>query len=567
MSFFTADEVDKNRRYAGRHQRYAGRHQRTSDWGWVHVCLGLCAVGAIACTVALTGCRPTPPPVAHPPSGLKTLWVVDLETLSPAEQTLVVTLQGLVADGESAIWIKDGGMNALILEDLRDEGVSIQEVASVWDLLAITGEAVEGVVLYDLQDAGGHQEYDSLNVATSLCGPMRAVAVDASLLEATQAVGLELLADVRGMDEVEAFETYGELFTSDDHGRLRSVFVEQAESKNAHLRDFAVARSAFTLYGVDPEGHTRIAAALGSELTVFGWGGDEHAWIRQVSSEGGAGVPADWSRNLSVLQRLPATLPERPHPSPKPVRRGERIVAFVMSDGDNIQWMGGQFVSSDSFWSSPHRGTFNMTWEMAPLLAEVAPRALSHFYESASHGRAIDDFVTGPSGVGYAFHNYLPDREAFARRTAAAMQASDLAIATMLNSGGGMEQSVELLEQPEIMGVIYKDYAPYNAKEGRSFWHAGKPCVSYRYLLWDPKYADSPEGVAEAIAQLPADPRNDPDSYALINVHAWSFEDIGGPMEAVKRTIDLLPPRTRVVTAEEFFVHLRAHFGTPVSQD
>ncbi len=34
-------------------------------------------------------------------------------------------------------------------------------------------------------------------------------------------------------------------------------------------------------------------------------------------------------------------------------------------------------------------------------------------------------------------------------------------------------------------------------------------------------------------------------------------------MEAVRQTIDLLPPPTRVVTAEEFVILLRNNFGTP----
>jgi hypothetical protein len=237
-----------------------------------------------------------------------------------------------------------------------------------------------------------------------------------------------------------------------------------------------------------------------------------------------------------------------------------------MSDGDNVQWMGGGFATDTGFWASPHRGTFNMTWEMAPILAEVAPRTLATFYRSASDSRrAVDDFCAGPSGVGYSYHNYLPDRRAFAETTARHMQASDLAIVTLLNSSGGMEQSVELLEQPQVLGALYKDYSPYHAKGGRIYWHNGKPCVSYRYILWDPRPANSPEGVAEAIGRLPASPQNDPDSYALINVHAWSFQQIGGPMEAVKRTIDLLPPNTRVVTAQEFIILLRNNFGQPVS--
>jgi len=451
----------------------------------------------------------------------------------------------------------DPGMDALLLAGLDDEGVEMRDTDSVWQLVAEFRDQLQGAVLYDLGT-------DSINVATSLCGPMRAVAVDTSLLAAAEEAGLPVLADVRGYDEVEAFEEYGDLFASSSGP---GILIEQSESKNAHLRDFAVARQAFTLYGVDRENHARITAALGPDLTVYGWGGDEHAWVHQVSSEGGAGIAADWSRNLSVMQRMPATLPERPHAQVEPARKGERIVAFVMSDGDNIQWMGGQFATAEGFWANPHRGEFGMTWEMAPLLSEVTPRTLAYFYQTASRDRGVDDFVTGPSGVGYAFHNTLPDRMAFAERTASAMVASDLTIATMLNSSGGMEQSAELLAQPQVIGVIYKDYSPYNAKEGRIFWHEGKPCVSYRYLLWEPKRANSPEGVAEAIAQLPADPQNDPDSYALINVHAWSFKEIGGPMEAVKRTVDLLPRKTRVVTAEKFFVLLRENFGTPVVQE
>jgi len=524
--------------------------------------LGCLAVWALI----LVGCNVTPAEVVHPPSGIEVVWVVDPADLGPAQQTLVLTLQGLVASGPAVIWIVDPGMDALLLDGLEEEGAELRPTDDVWSLVAAFRDQVQGAVLFDLGT-------DSINVATSLCGPMQAVAVDASLQEEAEVAGMPILADVRGYDEVRAFDEYGDLFT----GR-EAILVEQGESKNAHLRDFAVARQAFTLYGVDPEDHARIAGALGPDLTVYGWGGDEYAWVHQLSTEGGAGIPADWSRNLSVMQRMPATLPERPHPDVQPARQGERIVAFVMSDGDNIQWMGGQFATREGFWASPHRGEFDMTWEMAPLLSEVSPRTLAYFYETAARqtggrqtggrqtgGRqtGLDDFVTGPSGVGYAFHNYLPDREAFAERTASAVAATDLSIATMLNASGGMEQSAELLAQPQVMGVIYKDYSPYNAKEGRIFWHEGKPCVSYRYLLWVGKHATSPEGVAESIAQLPADPQNDPDSYALINVHAWSFEEMGGPMEAVAQTVDMLPRRTRVVTAEEFFTLLRDNFGKP----
>ena len=483
---------------------------------------------------------------------LEELWGGDPAPLSPAEQTLALTLQGLVAGEPKAIWFADGGINGLILEALQNEGVTTHGLRSVWELLDVFKTHVDGAILYEL-------DTPSINVATSLCGPRRAVAIDTSLLDRAREEGLELLLDVRDYDELQAFTEFNSLFA---HG----ILVEQIPAKNAYLRDFAVSRHAFVFWNVSPEAYAQFADVLGYDPLVFGWGGDEHRWVRDISEIGGTGIPADWSRNLSVLAHLPVEQINRPKKYPDPVREGERIITFVMSDGDNIQWVGGGFVATQGFWASPHRGDFSMTWEMAPVLAEVAPRVLSHFYRTASQRDAIDDFVTGPSGVGYSYHNYLPDRRTFAENTARYMRLSDLSVATMLNSGGDMSQSVELLEQPGVMGVLYKDYAPYNARRGEIFWHDGKPCVSYRYLLWEPKLANSPERVATAIAEQPASPSTDPDSYALINVHAWSYKDIGGPMEAVRQTIDLLPPGTRVVTAEEFIILLRNNFGSPVAK-
>ena len=48
------------------------------------------------------------------------------------------------------------------------------------------------------------------------------------------------------------------------------------------------------------------------------------------------------------------------------------------------------------------------------------------------------------------------------------------------------------------------------------------------------------------------------DSFALVNVHAWSFGATGGPMGAIARTITQLPPGTRVVTATDFVALLTA---------
>jgi len=126
----------------------------------------------------------------------------------------------------------------------------------------------------------------------------------------------------------------------------------------------------------------------------------------------------------------------------------------------------------------------------------------------------------------------------------------------------GVSAGIEDRGDPRIDGVLYKDYAPYNRRQGVVSWHQGKPAVAYRYLLWEQKDRTGklrsdwlPEGVAKAIAASPDDPTSTTEAFSVIQVHAWSFRSQGGPMEAIHDTIRKLPPRTRVVTAPDL-IHL-----------
>jgi hypothetical protein len=338
----------------------------------------------------------------------------------------------------------------------------------------------------------------------------------------------------------------------------RGLLAEQPPAKPLHLRDLLVARGAF-VFGHDtpPARRTAYVRALGPGALVFGWGRDERGFVADVSRGGGAVVPSDWALNLSALGHLRAEMPARPRPArPAPAQPGERVVAFVMSDGDNVQWLLNSFTEEGrGWWASPRRGRIPMTWEFAPLLEEFAPRVMAWFYRRAVVN--ADDFVAGPSGHGYWFPS-LAGREApaLARRTARAAGRAQLPLVTLLNAGGSMEDARPFLEQPEVHGVLYKDYAPYHREQGRLLWHRGKPAAACRFLLWEGMPDATPEAVAAAVAALPADPARDPDSYALVNVHAWSWRALGGPMEAVHRTVERLPAGTRVVTATEFFALL-----------
>lgn len=474
------------------------------------------------------------------------LWTASLGA-TPAERTLLATVQGLANRQRCRLWIRSGGLDAHLLAELASEA-TIHPLADVWTAVDAFKDDIAGMVVYSAKDL-------SLTTATSLCGVLGAVAVEEALLPSAAAHGLRLIKDARGLDQLQVWAEYHDRFA-------RGMLVEQDPHKEWHLRDFAVARSAFVFWQLDDQAVARLLRESGPATTVFGWGADERHAVGLASAGGGDYLAADWSTNLSALSRLPVALPLRPRPPPPAdARSGERIVAFVMSDGDNLCFVGGGFADDPSYFGSPQRGTFDMTWEMAPRLAELSSRGLRYLYRSASHGPHYDDFVIGPSGVGYCFPSRQSDRPAYARRTAAAATASGMELVTLLNDGGSMTDATAMLEQPEIKGVLYKDWAPYNARHGAVLWHNGKPCISYRYLLWEGMAGQDPAGVAAAMSSQPAAPLTDEESYALINVHAWSWKSSGGPMAAVARTIGLLPAGTRVVTASALVALMTRHLA------
>ena len=176
-------------------------------------------------------------------------------------------------------------------------------------------------------------------------------------------------------------------WTSGNLARYRAQFarriaVEQANDKPGHLRDFAVAHRAFTYATADPTFRTQVAKALGPQALVYGWGDDEYRWVSGLSRANATGGPADWCVNLSALQKLPAGRLRRPRRPLPETKEGTRTIAFVVSDGDNLQWLCGNFVGNARYWDSPLRGTFPMTWEAAPAArgsgASRPPASLRH---------------------------------------------------------------------------------------------------------------------------------------------------------------------------------------------
>jgi GxGYxYP putative glycoside hydrolase C-terminal domain/GxGYxY sequence motif in domain of unknown function N-terminal len=477
------------------------------------------------------------------------LWVVPFNERNAPEMVLAQTMQGLSGDPQPRIWLDTGAMNQKILKDLEHEGWILNRVDSVWSLPEQFWKEHPSFITYRSDD-------QSLNVATSLCGLYNAVAVSENIRDKAVGKGLKEVFSAIGQDPLTILRQYKQKLA-------RGVAVDQELSKASYLRDYAVLNKAFIFSaGKDEKMRVAVAREFTPGTTFFGWGPSEYLWIRDFSHFGSQGLASDWATNLSALSKLNVQIPlMEQRPEPAPVKNGERIVCFILSDGDNLQWLTNNMALDPKFFANPHRGEFEMNWGLSPALAAVAPRVLKYFYENATARDSF--FAMGNPGYRYIHAEPVPRGVIDARQSQPLLRASRLRIVTTINTNeGNMSECAPLLELPETDGVVYLSFSPYNLLQGETYWHAGKPVVSSRYILWENQPGGSITEVARSVASMSSSPTKDIKSFAIVLVHAWSFERIGGPIEAVRQTIARFPPGTRVVSVQDYFKLLVSTFGS-----
>src|SRR4051812_36500204 len=289
-----------------------------------------------------------------------------------AHQMLLQSVAGLAAkavdegQGQELLWVETG--NASLEEWFSRWRAAHSEVAvdgplNAWEVadhFAKRG-TIKGYILYKLdaskRDLNSHSaEMDcSVNVATSLAPIFHGVMVDESLEREAIAHGLKQLADVRDKTQAWCFQTYRDQFNAH--------LVCTQDPKKPHTRDFAIAHTAFTFYG-DAEPTTSVMKWLEPLSPILGWnGGDEFKTTELSSRFGHIQTATDWCMNLPVLMAGSETI--------ESIRARTNVfaanlidwndqrsaVSFVQTDGDNVQWLEGNFFHNNpSYWSNPDRG-------------------------------------------------------------------------------------------------------------------------------------------------------------------------------------------------------------------
>ena len=186
---------------------------------------------------------------------LQSLLVIPLDALaSSQDRALVASLQGLVAKhSPEQIFIDDGGPSTTWKDYLVSRyGITLNySYATLPSLVTHFKRYVNGYILYDM--SGNPQ---SLNVATSLSGPLGGLPVDRSQLKQARSLGItRQLLDVSDKSEKWVYKKYRWLLSNTTAAELDFDVYHQ-------LRDYATLTNSFTFYDGLPIGASRCWVAL-----------------------------------------------------------------------------------------------------------------------------------------------------------------------------------------------------------------------------------------------------------------------------------------------------------------
>ena len=355
-----------------------------------------------------------------------------------------------------------------------------------------------------------------------------------------------------------------------------------------HARDYAVAHDVICLYG-NGDVEQQVLAWLEPLSPILGWnGGDEGDNARLFSQYGHFNTATDWAINLPLLSAGAREVAPARLPDPKVVKSDDDkpVVSFVMSDGDNLQWMTQNFFRDTpaSVLGQPVPG--RRAGDVDAVPGEHAP-GRAGFAEATPSTRCPPNATAVEFGGGY----YFPDRfgekrdepdllAKQARKTWANMRAVNSDVLCLIFDDLKSDKAREAMkiyarEMPGLKGILAMDFYPYSQGEGKVFWidradGPPLPVATARLELRTDFNLPTTGGVEQTAQRLKADPL--PAQWVV--QHAWSSfavpagvtNPVPAPNDRDGRVtglngaawcVDALGDSLRVVTAQEFFAALK----------
>ena len=477
-----------------------------------------------------------------------TLYVVDDLKLSPPQQFVVQSLQGILAQYRPKIYrVSDEGSLMWLSELHSRYGVYMRDTFqnNYLGLVRFFQDSLDGYILCNMSGP-------SANSALSLCSHFNAIAVPEELEK--DFTFLKKIMDVREWTEEDVYAKY--------HDSLSKYnLIYQKESNETYLGDYGIFTNAFRFY--EPVANTFTQAVfkdMKPNSALLGWGDDERELVRAASKNSIMVHAADLANNLSVLTNIDASYDQHDSPVTFDTSSSKvHTVCFLMTDGDNIQWMTHSFATSKKWYNADERGSFPLGWTISPALSELAPPIMKYLYDNASNSTTGRDyFVAAPSGLGYLYPDGYPEMLSNTELLNKYMKKSDLSIVNVIGNARNPDLTA-YAQCSNVDAVFYYMYTDYAGWKGKIMWINDKPVIGARFSMWGEK--DNPQTVAQKINES-VKSQYQPEGYSLIPVHVWS-----NSVEDVKKCIGMLDGDVRVVAPDDFVKLIKKNLGVFLYQN
>jgi hypothetical protein len=252
----------------------------------------------------------------------------------------------------------------------------------------------------------------------------------------------------------------------------------------------------------------------------------------------------------------------------------ENYHAFVMSDGDNMQWTFGGFLNNKDYWANSNNAALPMSFTTCVLnLSLAGADVYRYLLQSQPDHTSVVEY-----GGGYYYPDLFakarPDAEKILRQYAAMinvqMKRTGAKVFGFICRNIASEEAIKAYriyaeEIDGLTGMIAVQYSPYNGAFGKTIWVKNKkgveiPVVAARYQLWANLPKPGSGDPQQLAGWINTDNNNSTPGNRQLNwtiVHAWSsFSGVRG-VTPVAQTKALIEKGTKVVSIEELLWRIR----------
>jgi hypothetical protein len=441
-------------------------------------------------------------------------WVAVQQNASSAEMYLFASLKGIVNKTKPRIFSYEGDAFAEgPYTWLQSLGLSWTEPADKWSLITKYRNELSGLIVYD------PAQIHTVNLATVMAKNRKALIASPLLLARLTAApyNLPVLVDLRGQytSKLQVYQTlFNTYWPALDHRLLIGL---NPDAHKAALREYATALGAAVVW-LDPNVAAEstllnsFLSSMPAGSNFMGWWPEEQPGVQRTSQYGITTIASDWCSNLTMHSGTPRTVNLKTVP-PKPALQNKLYVAFILSDGDNLQYIEHLMRK---LWNNPDRGSVPMGWTLSPAMLDAMPGALNYYWQTATDN---DNLISGPSGYGYTYPNSWPNQNLlnlFVAKTEDYNRRAGFRVITIWNTiTGGINQNVGQTFAniaPSLLGLTAQ-----NTGGGLTIYNNSLPGMALSC-----NYCTSEQAMKDHIANAAAGWNGTSPRFIIIQAQPWT---------------------------------------------